>query len=249
MSWLTAVFTRFDFGVSYVSGRPITTEVMETLPVTIELIVVSMSLCLLISIPLGVVSAIHPGSVLDHVLRVLSVLGVSTPGFWLGLVLIMLLSVRLGWLPPGGLPPLSDGIVPHLRALVLPCFCLAIYYTAILSRMTRSSVIEVLHQDYVRTAVAMGLRKSRIRFLYVLKNALVPVVSVAAMCCGYMFGWAIVIEQVFNIPGIGRALLAAIFARDYNLVQAAVLVITVAFVCLNVLADISYRLLNPRVSW
>ena len=115
--------------------------------------------------------------------------------------------------------------------------------------MTRSAVLEVLNQDYVRTAVAMGLSKSRIRTIYVLKNALIPVVSVATMSCGYMFGWAIVIEQVFNIPGISRALLAAIFSRDYNLVQAAVLVVTTAFVCLNILADVTYRLLNPRVSW
>jgi peptide/nickel transport system permease protein len=249
LSWLNGVVTRFDFGVSYVSGRPIAQEVAETLPVTIELIIVSMTLCLLVSIPLGVLSAAYPNSLLDHGLRVFSVLGVSTPGFWLGLVLILLLSVNTGWFPPGDLPPLSDGLFEHLRALVLPSFCLAIYYTAIISRMTRSAVLEVLNQDYVRTAVAMGLSKPRIWLLYVLKNAMIPVVSVAAMACGYMFGWAIVIEQVFNIPGICRALLAAIFSRDYNLVQAAVLVVTFAFVFLNFLADIGYRLLNPRISW
>ena len=115
--------------------------------------------------------------------------------------------------------------------------------------MTRSSVLEVLNQDYVRTAVAMGLSKRRIWLVYILKNAMIPVVSVAAMACGYMFGWAIVIEQVFNIPGICRDLLAAIFSRDYNVVQAAVLVVTSAFVLLNFLADVAYRLLNPRVAW
>jgi len=139
--------------------------------------------------------------------------------------------------------------LPHLRALVLPSFCLAIYYTAIISRMTRSAVLEVLNQDYVRTAVAMGLSKPRIWLAYVLKNALIPIVSVAAMACGYMFGWAIVIEQVFNLPGICRALLTAIFSRDYNVVQAAVLVVTTAFVLLNFIADAAFRLLNPRVSW
>jgi peptide/nickel transport system permease protein len=213
------------------------------------LIVVSMVLCLIISIPLGVASAAFPGGALDHGLRIFSVLGVSTPGFWLGLVLILLFSVNAGWFPPGDLPPLTDGVVPHLRALVLPSFCLAIYYTAIISRMTRSAVLEVLGQDYVRTAVAMGLSKPRIWLVYVLKNALIPIVSVAAMACGYMFGWAIVIEQVFNIPGICRALLTAIFSRDYNVVQAAVLVITTAFVLLNLVADTAFRLLNPRVSW
>jgi peptide/nickel transport system permease protein len=247
--WAKGVITRFDFGVSYISGRPISQEVIETLPVTIELIIVSMTLCLIIAIPLGVLSAIHPNGLLDHGLRFFSVLGVSIPGFWLGLVLVFLLSVRGGWFPPGDLPSVSSGIAPHVHALVLPAFCLAIYYTAIISRMTRSSVLDVLNQDYVRTAVAMGLSKRRIWLVYVLKNAMVPIVSVAAMACGYMFGWAIVMEQVFNIPGLCRALLAAIFSRDYNLVQAAVLVLTFAFVFLNFLADMSYRFLNPRVAW
>lgn len=248
-SWLTGLLSRLDFGVSYVSGRPVGDELLRTLPVTLELIVVSMALCLVISIPLGVVSAAYPGGILDHALRIFSVLGVSTPGFWLGLVLILLFSVNAGWFPPGDLPPLSDGVLPHLRALVLPSFCLAVYYTAIISRMTRSAVLEVLSQDYVRTAVALGISKPRIWLVYVLKNALIPIVSVAAMACGYMFGWALVIEQVFNLPGICRALLAAIFSRDYNVVQAAVLVVTTAFVLLNFLADTTFRLLNPRVSW
>jgi peptide/nickel transport system permease protein len=249
LSWLAGLFDRLDFGVSYVSGRPVADELLRTLPVTLELIVVSMTLCLLISIPLGVASAAFPNGVLDHVLRIFSVLGVSTPGFWLGLILILLFSVHARWFPPGDLPPLSDGLLPHLRALILPSFCLAIYYTAIISRMTRSAVLEVLNQDYVRTAVAMGLSKPRIWLAYVLKNALIPIVSVAAMACGYMFGWAIVIEQVFNLPGICRTLLTAIFSRDYNVVQAAVLVVTTAFVLLNFIADAAFRLLNPRVSW
>jgi peptide/nickel transport system permease protein len=249
LSWLAGLFDRLDFGVSYVSGRPVADELIRTLPVTLELIVVSMTLCLLISIPLGVASAAFPNGVLDHVLRIFSVLGVSTPGFWLGLILILLFSVHARWFPPGDLPPLSDGLLPHLRALVLPSFCLGIYYTAIISRMTRSAVLEVLNQDYVRTAVAMGLSKPRIWLAYVLKNALIPIVSVAAMACGYMFGWAIVIEQVFNLPGICRTLLTAIFSRDYNVVQAAVLVVTTAFVLLNFIADAAFRLLNPRVSW
>lgn len=246
-NWLYGVAAHFDFGVSYVSGRPISAEVAETLPVTIELVLVSMVMCLIVSVPLGVLSAFNPGTVVDHILRIVSVMGVSMPGFWLGLVLIMTLSVWANWFPPGDLPPLSDGIGPHLRGLILPCFCLAVYYTGIISRVTRSSVLDVLNQDYVRTAVSMGLRKSRIRAVYVLRNAMIPLVSVVAMSCGYMFGWAIVIEQVFNIPGISRALLAAIFSRDYNLVQAAVLVVTTAFVSLNLLADVGYRLLDPRI--
>jgi len=248
-SWISRVLTKFDFGKSYVSGRPITQEIKETLPVTLELVAVAMAMCLCISIPLGVVSALHKDGAVDHILRVFSIVGVSTPGFWLGLILILWFSIKLKIFPPGDFVPISDGVLPHLKSLFLPALCLGLYYTAIISRMTRSSVLEVLSQDYVRTAVALGLSKSRIRVRYVLGNALIPIVSVVAMACGYMFGWAIVIEQVFNLPGICRALLAAVFERDYNVVQGTVLVITFAFVFLNLLADVSYRILNPRISW
>lgn len=248
-TWITNVVTKFDFGVSYVSGRPITQEIKDTLPVTLELLAVAMLMCLSIAIPFGVISALYRERFIDHLLRAVAIIGISTPGFWIGLLLILWLSVHLRWFPPGDLTPLSAGLWAHFKSIFLPALSLGIYYTAIISRMTRASVLEVLSQDYVRTAVALGLSKTRIRLSYVLRNALIPIVSVVAMACGYMFGWAIVIEQVFNLPGICRALLAAVFARDYNLVQATVLVISAAFVTLNLLADISYRFLNPKVSW
>lgn len=248
-SWVSKIVTDFNFGSSYISGRPVSREIGETLPVTLELLLLSTVMCVFIAVPLGIVSALNKESAVDHIARIFSIVGVSTPGFWLGIVLILLLSVRLRVLPPGDLVPLSDGVVPHLKSLFLPALSLGLYYTAIISRMTRASVLEVLGQDYVRTAVALGLPKYRIRVRYVLRNAMIPVASVIAMACGYMFGWAIVIEQVFNLPGICRALLAAIFARDYNLVQGIVLVISFAFILLNLLADVSYRLLNPKISW
>ena len=247
--WIGNVITRFDFGVSYVSGRPITQEIRETLPVTLELLAIAVLMCLSVAIPSGVISALNREGLLDHLLRAIAIVGISTPGFWIGLLLILWLSVRLGVFPPGDLAPLSGGLLAHLKSIFLPAVSLGIYYTAIISRMTRASVLEVLSQDYVRTAVALGLPKTRIKLSYVLRNALIPIVSVVAMACGYMFGWAIVIEQVFNLPGICRALLAAVFARDYNLVQATVMVITTAFVTLNLLADVSYRFLNPKISW
>lgn len=248
-SWVSKIVTDLDFGSSYISGRPISQEIGETLPVTLELLLLSTIMCVLIAVPLGIVSALHKERAIDHIARIFSIVGVSTPGFWLGIVLILLLSIQLRVFPPGDLIPLSDGVLPHLKSLFLPAVSLGIYYTAIISRMTRASVLEVLGQDYVRTAVALGLSKSRIRLSYVLRNAMIPVVSVTAMACGYMFGWAIVIEQVFNLPGICRALLAAVFARDYNLVQGTVLVISFAFIVLNLLADVSYRVLNPKISW
>lgn len=248
-TWISKVVTHFDFGESYISGRPITKEISETLPVTLELLGIAMAMCLIVSIPFGVISALHREGVVDHLLRVFAIVGISIPGFWLGLILILWLSVHLGIFPPGDLAPITDGVLPHLKSIFLPAFCLGIYYTAIISRMTRASVLEVVGKEYVRTAVALGLPKTTIRLSYVLRNALIPIVSVVAMACGYMFGWAIVIEQVFNLPGVCRALLAAVFSRDYNLVQAIVLVIAFAFMTLNLLADVSYRLLNPRISW
>ena len=248
-TWISRVITKFDFGVSYVSGRPITDEIKDGLPVTLELLAFAMLICLSIAIPLGIISALYRDRWIDHFLRVFAILGISTPGFWIGLLLILSLSVHFRLFPPGDLTPASHGILAHLRSLFLPALSLGVYYTAVISRMTRASVLEVLSQDYVRTALALGIPKMRIRLSYVLRNALIPIVSVVAMACGYMFGWAIVIEQVFNLPGVCRALLAAVFARDYNLVQATVLVISIAFVTLNLIADLSYRVLNPKVSW
>jgi peptide/nickel transport system permease protein len=161
-------------------------------------------------------------------------------------MLIVYGAVQLRWFPPGGFVPLSVGIVEHFRSLALPAFTLGIYYTAIISRMTRSGMIDVMRQDYIRTARAMGLPRRRI-LIYALKNALIPVVSVCAMSFGFMFGWAIIIEQVFNIAGLSRLLLSSIFQRDYYVVQAVVMVLTILVIATNLLADIVLGLLNPKV--
>jgi peptide/nickel transport system permease protein len=246
LSWARNVVLHGDFGQSYVSRLSISSEVARTLVITLEIVVVAFVFCVIVSIPLGVLSAVYEGRMIDHLARLFAVIGVSIPGFWLGLMLIVYGAVQLRLFPPGGFVPLSMGLGPHLQSLVLPAFSLGVYYTAIISRMTRSSMVEVLGQDYVRTARAMGLSRSRV-LLYAMKNALTPVISVSAMSVGYMFGWAIVIEQVFNIAGLSRALLAAIFQRDYYMVQAVVLVITAVFIGANLIADILYMVLNPRV--
>lgn len=174
-------------------------------------------------------------------------LGVSVPGFWLGLLLITVFAVDYGWFPAGGMVPLSEGLGAHLNSLVLPAFSLGVFYTAILSRMTRSSLAEVLGQDYIRTARASGLPR-RLILLYALKNALVPVVTAGAMSFGYMFGWALVIETVFNIGGMSGALLTAIGQRDFAMVQAVVLVFTLIFLAANLVADITNAWLDPRLA-
>jgi peptide/nickel transport system permease protein len=221
-------------------------EVARGLPITFRIVFIAFSFAILAALPLGVISAIFHDRWIDHLTRVFSVIGVSVPGFWLGLILIRFLAVELRWFPPGGYIPPAEGLRSHLWSLVLPCFCLGVYYVGILSRMTRSSLIEVMASDYIRTAYALGLSRARI-LIYALKNALVPVVNIAAMSFGYMFGWALVIEQVFNIPGMSRALLNAISQRDYFMIQAVVFVFTSIFILANLVADLLNRYLTPKL--
>ena len=244
--WVAGM-ARGDFGVSLQDDTPIGPRIARTFPITLELVVLGFLFALLVAVPLGILSALWEDSWIDHLARLVAVVGVSVPAFWLGLLLISWFAVGLRWLPPGGFVPWRDGIGPHLRSVALPTVAVGFYYVAIISRMTRSSMSEVLGQDHVRTARAMGLGRARI-LVYVLKNALGPVVTVAAMSFGYMFGWALIVEQVFNIAGMSRALLTAIFQRDYLMVQGIVLVITAMFLLANLVADGLYRVLNPRLS-
>lgn len=246
-AWLQQLALHGDLGKSLVTGLSMNKRVAETLPVTMELVALAFSFALVLSLSLGALSALLEGSLIDQASRALAVVGVSVPSFWLGLLLIMLFAVDRPWFPAGGVVPLSNGLAAHLDSLVLPAFSLGVFYTAILSRMTRSSLVEVLGQDYIRTARATGLSR-RLILLYALKNALVPVVTVAAMSFGYMFGWALVIETVFNIPGMSGALLTAIGQRDFALVQAVVLVFTLIFLVANLIADLANAWLDPRMA-
>jgi peptide/nickel transport system permease protein len=236
-----------DFGDSMIDDTPIGPRIAATFPITLELVTLGFLFALAVAIPLGVVSAVWSHSWIDHLSRLLAVSGVSIPSFWFALLLIDWFAVQHAWFPPGGYVALRDGLGPHLRSLVLPVVALGFYYVAIISRMTRSSVVEVLGAEHVRAARAMGLGRGRI-MVYVLKNALSPVVTVAAMSFGYMFGWALIIEQVFNIAGMSRALLSAIFQHDYLMVESIVLVITAIFLLANVAADLLYRVLDPRIA-
>lgn len=244
--WMSGM-ARGDFGESYSDGTAIGPRIAATFPITLELVVAGFAFAVGVAVPLGVVSALYEGRWIDHLARLVAVVGVSVPGFWLGLLLIGWFAVGLRWLPPGGYVEWAEGPGAHVRAMVLPTIAVGFYYVAIISRMTRSSVSEVLGQDHVRTARAMGIGRVR-ALLYVLKCAAGPVVTVSAMSFGYMFGWALIVEQVFNIAGMSRALLSAIFQRDYLTVQAIVLVITAIFLGANLVADGLYRVLNPRLT-
>lgn len=243
-AWLGDV-TRGDFGKSFVTGRDVAAEIANALPVTLAIVLFAFLIALVFGIGVGVLAALKPGGVFDRVSRFAAVLGLSIPAFWLGIVLIRFLAVDLRLLPPGGYVSLSASLTLHLQSILMPSLSLAVYYIAVLARMTQASLQETLRGDYVRTARAMGLSARQVVF-YALVNALPPVVNLAALSFGYMFGWALIIEQVFNIPGLSRALLNAISQRDFLLLQGIVFLFTAIFVAANLSADLINRVLDPR---
>jgi peptide/nickel transport system permease protein len=245
LAWLGRLVLHFDLGKSFTTRLDMNAEVAATLPITLELVSIAFLFAVAVSIVLGTLSALHRGGLVDFAARLLAVLRVSIPGFWLALVLA--LAVERDWLPPGGYAPPSQGLAEHLAFIALPCFCLSVFYMAVLTRMTRSSLLEVLGQDYMRTARGTGLPRWRV-LLYAMRNALVPVVTVAGVSFGHMLGLALIIERVFNIGGMSRALLTAIQQRDYALVQAVVMMFTIIFVAANLLADLLNARLNPRLA-
>jgi peptide/nickel transport system permease protein len=245
--WIGGIVTRGELGTSFITGLSVSREITQTLPVTLELVVIAFVLACLVSIVAGTASALLRDTVVDYGIRLLAVLGVSVPGFWLALLLIYFFAVQNAWFPPGDITPMSAGLGAHLNSIVLPTFCLGIFYTAVLSRMTRSSLLDVLGLDYMRTARATGLSHGRV-LVYALRNALVPVVTIAGMSFGYMFGLALIIETVFNINGLSHTLLTAIQQRDFVLVQGVVMVFTFVFTLANLAADLANAWLNPRIT-
>jgi peptide/nickel transport system permease protein len=245
--WVGGIVTRGDLGRSFITGRSVSHEISRTLPVTLELVVIAFVLACVVSLAAGTVSALLRDTVVDYGVRLIAVLGVSVPGFWLALLLIYFFAVEQDWFPPGDITPLSAGLGLHLNSIVLPIFCLGIFYMAVLSRMTRSSLLDVLGLDYMRTARATGLSRPRV-LVYALRNALIPVVTIAGMSFGYMFGLALIIETVFNINGLSHTLLTAIQQRDFALVQGVVMVFTFVFTLANLVADGTNASLNPRLA-
>jgi len=245
--WIGGIVTRGDLGRSFITGRSVGDEISRTLPVTLELVVIAFAAACVVSLAAGTASALLRDTPIDYGVRLIAVLGVSVPGFWLALLLIYFFAVEQDWFPPGGFIPLSAGLGAHLNAIVLPTFCLGIFYMAVLSRMTRSSLLDVLGLDYMRTARATGLGPGRV-LVYALRNALVPVVTIAGMSFGYMFGLALIIETVFNINGLSHTLLTAIQQRDFALVQGVVMVFTFIFTLANLVADLTNAWLNPRLA-
>lgn len=236
-----------DLGFSWRIRTPVAQLVLAKLPVTLQLGAMAFVFALLIGVPAGVLSAVYRNRPLDYVANFIGLAGLSTPNFWLGIMLILLVSVNLGWLPPSGYVPLAEDWRQSLATTVMPAFVLGNAIAAVLMRHTRSAMLTALDQDYVRTARAKGVGEWGVVVRHALRNALVPVITLGALELGTLFSGAVLTEQVFSIPGFGKLVVDAVFNRDYPVVQGVVMVTATIYVLLNVVADVLYVAVNPRL--
>ncbi|MGP9766456.1 ABC transporter permease [Halomonas sp. AOP13-D3-9] len=246
LKWLDNALTG-DLGISLRTNQPVITLIGEKLPVTIQLATMAMIFALVIGIPAGIVSAIYKGTFTDYLANFVALSGLSIPNFWLGIMLILLVSVKWGLLPASGYVPFSEDPIRSLQVMVMPAFVLGTALAAALMRHTRSAMLTVLTSDYVRTARAKGLKERRVILLHAFRNALTPIVTLAALLFGELIAGAVLTEQIFTIPGFGKLVVDAVFSRDYAVVQGIILVTAVGFIFMNLLADVAYVLLNPRL--
>jgi len=244
--WLKEIASG-NFGASLRTGAPVTQLIAQTLPVTIQLAIASLIIALLIGIPTGVLSAVKKGTWLDYVANTISLSGLSIPNFCLGIILILFISVNLRWLPASGFVSIFDDPVEAFRTTIMPAFVLGSGLAATLMRHTRSAMLEVLRLDYVRTARAKGLLESKVILKHALRNALVPIVTLSTLLFGQLLAGAVLTEQVFTIPGFGKLIVDAVFNRDYGVVQGVVLCTAMSFILMNLIADVLYIVINPRL--
>jgi peptide/nickel transport system permease protein len=238
---------RGDLGESIRTRESVVWTVARKLPITIELAVLSLLVALVIAIPAGVFSAVRRNTIWDFLANAVSLCGLSVPSFWLGIMLILLLSVRLHWLPASGFVPLWENPLANLQRMLMPSFVLGAGLAAVLMRQTRNSMIDILSADYIRTAWSKGLARRAVVFRHAFRNGLIPVVTILGLQTGALMGGAVVTEQIFVVPGFGRLIVEAVFTRDYPLVQGVVLITASTYVLVNLLVDVSYSVLNPRI--
>ena len=248
LAWLGNAL-RGDLGVSYINQQPVLSLVLEKLPASLELALAGMLLGLFISVPVGILSALKRGSWLDQIARLLALLGFCMPRYWLAVLLIMVLAVNVGWFPAAGYVSLLEDPAENLRYLALPVLSVAVTIAATQMRFLRSSLLDVVGQEYIRTAQAKGLTYRLVIARHALKNALIPFVTVVGLGLGYTLGGMVIIEQIFSWPGIGWLMVQSIAQRDYAVVQGVVMVITVGFVLINLVVDITYAFLDPRIRY
>ncbi|HYS15823.1 MAG TPA: ABC transporter permease [Candidatus Binatia bacterium] len=238
---------RGDLGQSIRTRETVVKTVATKLPITIELAFFSLLIAVGIAIPAGVLAAVRRNTLWDVLASSASLCGVSIPNFWLGIMLILFFSVRLGWLPASGFVPLWESPVANLQRMLMPAFVLGTALAAVLMRQTRNSMIEVMSADYIRTAYSKGLASRVVVFRHAIRNSLIPVVTILGLQMGALMSGAVVTEQIFVVPGFGRLIVEAVFTRDYPLVQGVVLITAGSYVLINLLVDVSYSLLNPRI--
>lgn len=246
--WIAGVL-QGDLGWSIFMNMPVTQAIREHLGPTVSLTLLAEAIAILFAIPLGVMAANRRGTWMDQSFMMVALLGISLPSFWIGLNLILLFAVQLNWLPAAGYQPLSSGIVNHLKYLLLPAISLGIMQEALIARMTRSSMLEVLSQNYIRTAEAKGLKLRMVTYKHALRNAFIPILTVIGLSFATLIGGAVVTETVFNIPGIGKLIVNSVLRRDYEVIQGTVLMIAAAYVLINLLVDLLYAYIDPRVRY
>jgi len=244
--WVAGVL-RGDLGESLRIQQPVLQLIKEKLPVTLELAALAMTIALIIGIPAGIISAVAKDSLWDYAANMVALWGLSTPNFWLGILMILLFSVSLGWLPASGYVSPFEDLRANLAAMIMPAFVLGNAIAAVLMRHTRSAMLQVLNADYVRTARAKGLNERKVVLKHALRNALTPIITLGALEFGTLLSGAVLTEQVFSIPGFGKLIVDAVFNRDYAVVQGVVLFTSTVYIVLNLLADLAYFFVNPRM--
>lgn len=246
ITWLGGVL-QGDLGISLRTNQPVTELIAEKLPVTIQLAVMAMFFAFVIGVPMGILAAVKKNTVIDYIASIVALSGLSVPNFWLGIMLILLVSVNLGWLPASGFESIFVDPVRSLQTMIMPAFVLGTALAATLMRHTRSAMLGVLSADYIRTARAKGLSPREVVLSHSFRNALLPVVTLSALLFGELLAGAVLTEQIFTIPGFGKLIVDAVFNRDYAVVQGVVMCTAVGFILMNLIADVLYVLLNPRL--
>lgn len=247
-TWMGKIF-QGDLGTSLISGVPVLDMVSQRIGPTISIAILTIIIAILVAIPMGVVAAWRHRTWVDYLVMSFSVLGFSVPVFLVGYVLLLVFSVNLGWLPVQGFKPISAGLGGFLERAILPALTLASIYIALIARMTRAAMLDVLGEDYIRTARAKGVSDRRLLFVHALKNAAVPVVTIVGTGFALLISGVVVTESIFNIPGIGRLTVDAVLARDYPVIQAMILLTSALYVFVNLLIDLSYTLFDPRIRY
>ncbi|WP_174614591.1 nickel ABC transporter permease [Virgibacillus ihumii] len=244
--WVAGVL-QGDLGYSIQDNSPVMEILLNKIPVTLELTAFAFIIALVIALPIGIISAIRKGTALDYTTTTFALTGVSVPSFWLGILLIYVFAIMLGWFPPSGYVPLSENFWRSLMLMLLPAITLGTRMAAELMRMVRSSLLEVMESDYIRTGYSKGLMEKSVVFGHALKNALIPVITVSGLQLTTLFGGTVIVETIFAVPGLGRLILDSILTRDYPVVQGVVLFMAFSVVIINFLIDILYSILDPRI--